>query len=276
MSTTKDPASEWTQEIIIVNSFVIHCCRNSWTSKGWWLDVWVKTIKNIHKKMEDSSKILPLTTKMYQVLFDRNQLKWELVCIAMAIVSLLQSKYDRFKQITHLQYFFNTQTSVNAQWTKRKHRQRSNMEPCARYLQVPVLHSSGKMKHWFYLCPAVPGGHFWPASRESSASPTPQRGWWACSWGLLCTVCHRWPCQRAPGCWAYPSLFLWTTSTRHEETLFTEHLKLSGDVVVAKEPARTNLLLGFASRLVDWVLVLLGLPSVLLLVLLGRLKEHIR
>lgn len=32
------------------------------------------------------------------------------------------------------------------------------------------------------------------------------------------------------------------------------------------------LLLGFASRLVDWVLVLLGLPGVLLLVLLGRLE----
>lgn len=31
------------------------------------------------------------------------------------------------------------------------------------------------------------------------------------------------------------------------------------------------LLLGFASRFVDWVLVLFGLPSVLLLVLLGRL-----
>lgn len=35
----------------------------------------------------------------------------------------------------------------------------------------------------------------------------------------------------------------------------------------------TDLLLGFASRLVDWVLVLLGLPSVLLLVLFGRLKS---
>lgn len=33
------------------------------------------------------------------------------------------------------------------------------------------------------------------------------------------------------------------------------------------------LLLGFASRLVDWVLVLFGLSSVLLLVLLGRLKS---
>ena len=33
----------------------------------------------------------------------------------------------------------------------------------------------------------------------------------------------------------------------------------------------TYLLLGFASRFVDWVLVLFGLPSVLLLVLLGRL-----
>lgn len=36
----------------------------------------------------------------------------------------------------------------------------------------------------------------------------------------------------------------------------------------------TNLLLGFASRLVDWVLVLLGLPRVLLLVLFGRLRGH--
>lgn len=35
----------------------------------------------------------------------------------------------------------------------------------------------------------------------------------------------------------------------------------------------TCLLLGFASRLVDWVLVLFGLPSVLLLILLGRLKK---
>lgn len=33
------------------------------------------------------------------------------------------------------------------------------------------------------------------------------------------------------------------------------------------------LLLGFASRLVDWIFVLLGLSSVLLLVLLGRLKS---
>lgn len=32
------------------------------------------------------------------------------------------------------------------------------------------------------------------------------------------------------------------------------------------------LLLGFASRLVDWVLVLFGLPGVLLLVLLRRLE----
>lgn len=36
----------------------------------------------------------------------------------------------------------------------------------------------------------------------------------------------------------------------------------------------SHLLLGFASRLVDWVLVLLGLPSVLLLVLFGRLKTQ--
>lgn len=34
------------------------------------------------------------------------------------------------------------------------------------------------------------------------------------------------------------------------------------------------LLLGFASGLVDWVLVLFGLPSVLLLILLGRLKTE--
>lgn len=40
-----------------------------------------------------------------------------------------------------------------------------------------------------------------------------------------------------------------------------------------KEP--TYLLLGFASRFVDRVLVLLGLPSVLLLVLFGRLTKHI-
>lgn len=37
----------------------------------------------------------------------------------------------------------------------------------------------------------------------------------------------------------------------------------------------THLLLGFASRFVDWVLVLFGLPRVLLLVLFGRLKKHI-
>lgn len=35
----------------------------------------------------------------------------------------------------------------------------------------------------------------------------------------------------------------------------------------------TCLLLGFASRLVDWVLVLFGLPSVLLLILFGRLRK---
>ena len=35
----------------------------------------------------------------------------------------------------------------------------------------------------------------------------------------------------------------------------------------------TYLLLGLASRLVDWVLVLFGLPRVLLLILLGRLKN---
>lgn len=34
------------------------------------------------------------------------------------------------------------------------------------------------------------------------------------------------------------------------------------------------LLLGFASRLVDWVLVLLGLPSILLLILLRRLEKE--
>lgn len=38
---------------------------------------------------------------------------------------------------------------------------------------------------------------------------------------------------------------------------------------------RAYLLLGFASRLVDWVLVLLGLPSVLLLVLFRRLNRQI-
>lgn len=42
------------------------------------------------------------------------------------------------------------------------------------------------------------------------------------------------------------------------------------------EGSNTNLLLGFASRFVDWVFVLLGLPSILLLVLFGRLKKHIR
>lgn len=36
----------------------------------------------------------------------------------------------------------------------------------------------------------------------------------------------------------------------------------------------TYLLLGFASRFVDWVLVLLGLPSILLLVLFGRLTTN--
>lgn len=36
----------------------------------------------------------------------------------------------------------------------------------------------------------------------------------------------------------------------------------------------TYLLLGFASRLVDWVLVLFGLPSILLLILLRRLKKR--
>lgn len=38
---------------------------------------------------------------------------------------------------------------------------------------------------------------------------------------------------------------------------------------------KAYLLLGFASRLVDWVLVLLGLPSVLLLVLFRRLNRQI-
>lgn len=36
---------------------------------------------------------------------------------------------------------------------------------------------------------------------------------------------------------------------------------------------KTYLLLGFASRLVDWVLVLLGLPSILLLILFRRLEK---
>lgn len=49
-------------------------------------------------------------------------------------------------------------------------------------------------------------------------------------------------------------------------TIVSQSTTNSGRVSV-----NTCLLLGFASRLVDWVLVLLGLPSVLLLILFGRL-----
>lgn len=134
-----------------------------------------------------------------------------------------------------------------------------------------------------HLWRAAPGGRSLPESHGSSASQTQQRGWWACSWELLCTACRRSPCRRGPGCWAYPSLFPWTTSAQKQTCCFKDGKPLA--LTFIQQPhnikyiqygqiwTKTYLLLGFASRLVDWVLVLLGLPSILLLILFRRLEK---
>ena len=87
-------------------------------------------------------------------------------------------------------------------------------------IHTSCLHSTVHYPHsrsedWtFHLWREVPGGHSWPESLWSWVSQTLQLAWWACSWALPCTASHRWPCQKGPGCWAYPSLFPWTTSAQ--------------------------------------------------------------
>lgn len=53
----------------------------------------------------------------------------------------------------------------------------------------------------------------WPEIRVPSDAQRRRRAWWASSEGLPSGICHRWPCQTAPGCSTYPWLFLLTTSS---------------------------------------------------------------